>query len=120
MQPTFAKRVYPSNDGAMRRSPIAWLPGRRHSVTVDPVMTTAVQRPAARLQLGILASLLGLAALAWLLRDARMLGMDAGPGADPGGLGFYVLSWVVMMSAMMFPSIAPMVLTFGFLQRRRR
>jgi len=82
-------------------------------------MATAVQRPAARLQLGILASLLGLAALAWLLTDARMLGMDAGPGADPGGLGFYVLSWVVMMSAMMFPSIAPMVLTFGFLQRRR-
>jgi predicted metal-binding membrane protein len=82
-------------------------------------MATAVQRPAARLQLGILASLLGLAALAWLLTDARMLGMDAGPGTDPGGLGFYVVSWVVMMSAMMFPSIAPMVLTFGFLQRRR-
>jgi predicted metal-binding membrane protein len=82
-------------------------------------MATAVQRPAARLQLGVLASLLGLAALAWLLTDARMLGMDAGPGTDPGGLGFYVLSWVVMMSAMMFPSIAPMVLTFGFLQRRR-
>jgi predicted metal-binding membrane protein len=49
-----------------------------------------------------------------------MLGMDAGPGTDPGGVGFYVVSWVVMMSAMMFPSIAPMVLTFNFVQDRRR
>lgn len=45
--------------------------------------------------------------------------MDAGPGTDPGSLGFYVVSWVVMMSAMMFPSIVPMVLAFGFVQRRR-
>jgi predicted metal-binding membrane protein len=79
-----------------------------------------VQRPGTRLQVGVFASLLGLAALAWLLTSERMLGMDAGPGTDPGGLGFYVVSWVVMMSAMMLPSIAPMVLTFGFVQRRRR
>jgi predicted metal-binding membrane protein len=80
----------------------------------------AAQRPGGRFRVGLLASLLGLAALAWLLTHERMLGMDAGPGTDPGGLGFYVVSWVVMMSAMMFPSIAPMVLTFGFVQRRRR
>jgi predicted metal-binding membrane protein len=72
------------------------------------------------MQLGLLATLLALAALAWLVTRERMLGMDAGPGTDPGGLGFYVVSWVVMMSAMMFPSIAPMVLTFGFVQKRRR
>jgi predicted metal-binding membrane protein len=88
-------------------------------------MASAVQRPAGqhpavRFQAGILASLLGLAVLAWLLTHERMLGMDAGPGTDPGSLGFYVVSWVVMMSAMMFPSIAPMVLAFGFVQRRRR
>jgi predicted metal-binding membrane protein len=80
----------------------------------------AAQHPTARFQAGILASLLGLAVLAWLLTHERMLGMDAGPGTDPGSLGFYVVSWVVMMSAMMFPSIAPMVLAFGFVQRRRR
>jgi predicted metal-binding membrane protein len=80
----------------------------------------AAQYPAARFQAGVLASLLGLAALAWLLTHERMLGMDAGPGTDPGSLGFYVVSWVVMMSAMMFPSIVPMVLAFGFVQRRRR
>jgi predicted metal-binding membrane protein len=80
----------------------------------------AAQHPTARFQAGILTSLLGLAVLAWLLTHERMLGMDAGPGTDPGSLGFYVVSWVVMMSAMMFPSIVPMVLTFGFVQRRRR
>lgn len=80
----------------------------------------AAQHPAARFQVGVLASLLALTAVAWLLTHERMLGMDAGPGTDPGGLGFYVVSWVVMMSAMMFPSIVPMVLAFGFVQRRRR
>jgi predicted metal-binding membrane protein len=84
------------------------------------VQNGPAQRPGARFQLGLLVSLLGLAAVAWLLTQERMLGMDAGPGTDPGGLGFYVVSWVVMMSAMMFPSIVPMVLTFGFVQRRRR
>src|SRR5579871_6644095 len=80
----------------------------------------SAQRPAARFQVGVLAALLTLAGLAWVLTRNRMIGMDAGPGTDPGSLGFYVVSWVVMMSAMMFPSIVPMVLAFGFVQRRRR
>jgi predicted metal-binding membrane protein len=83
-------------------------------------MASVAQRHPARLQVGLLASLLAVGALAWLLTHERMLGMDAGPGTDPGALGFYVVSWVVMMAAMMFPSIAPMVLTFAFVQRRRR
>ncbi len=83
-------------------------------------MTAITRRRPLSLQAGMLVSLLALAAAAWLLTRERMLGMDAGPGTDPGGLGFYVVSWVVMMSAMMFPSIAPMVLTFGFVQNRRK
>jgi predicted metal-binding membrane protein len=79
----------------------------------------AAQRSAARFQTGTIASLLGLAALGWLLTRERMLGMDAGPGTDPGSLGFYVVSWVVMMSAMMFPSIVPMVLAFGLVRHSR-
>ena len=46
--------------------------------------------------------------------------MDAGPGTDPGSLGFYVVTWVLMMSAMMLPSTAPMVLTFASVERHRR
>src|SRR5205085_5092179 len=40
-------------------------------------------------------------------------GMDAGPGTDLGGLGWYVGIWVTMMAAMMLPSAAPMVLLFA-------
>ena len=81
--------------------------------------TAAIRRPL-RVQWGLLGSLIAVAIIAWILTRNRMLGMDAGPGTDPGSLGFYVVSWVVMMSAMMFPSVAPMVLTFAFVQRRRR
>jgi predicted metal-binding membrane protein len=80
--------------------------------------TVAVR--AGRLQVSVFLSLVGAAVLAWIVTRNRMLGMDAGPGTDPGSLGFYVVSWIVMMSAMMFPSVAPMVLTFAFVQRRRR
>ena len=73
-----------------------------------------------RWQLVILGALMALAALAWWWTGVRMDGMDAGPGTDPGALGFYITTWVVMMAAMMFPSIAPMVLVYAGLQRRRR
>jgi predicted metal-binding membrane protein len=72
-----------------------------------------------RVRLALIGSLLGLALLAWLWVDQRMAGMDAGPGTDPGTLGFYVISWVVMMAAMMLPSITPMVLFFAHVQGRR-
>jgi predicted metal-binding membrane protein len=64
---------------------------------------------AALIQLGLVALLVALAAVGWAVTDERMAGMDAGPGTDPGALGFYVTAWVVMMAAMMFPSIWPMV-----------
>jgi predicted metal-binding membrane protein len=73
-----------------------------------------------RWRLAILGALGVLAALAWWSTSVRMRGMDAGPGTDPGALGFYVTTWVVMMAAMMFPSIAPMVLMYAALQRGRR
>jgi predicted metal-binding membrane protein len=71
-------------------------------------------------QLVLLAALLALAGVAWLVSDLRMAGMDAGPGTDPGAFGFYITTWVVMMAAMMFPSIGPMVLTYRSLQAGRR
>jgi predicted metal-binding membrane protein len=71
-------------------------------------------------QLGLIGLLFVLAAVAWAVTDDRMAGMDAGPGTDPGGLGFYVGVWVVMMAAMMFPSIWPMVLTHRAIERGRR
>ena len=45
--------------------------------------------------------------------------MDAGPGTDLGALGWFVGVWVVMMAAMMFPSVAPMVAIYARMARRR-
>jgi predicted metal-binding membrane protein len=85
-------------------------------------MTVYARRigPLARGQGGLIAGLLGLALVGWLITDRRMAGMDAGPGTDLGTVGFYTSAWVVMMAAMMFPSIAPMVLVYRMIERRRR
>jgi predicted metal-binding membrane protein len=72
------------------------------------------------IQVGLLALLLALAAIAWLLTDDQMSGMDAGPGTDPGALGFFLGVWVVMMAAMMFPSIVPMVVMHVRIQEGRK
>ena len=69
---------------------------------------------------GLIGALLLLAAVAWLVTDERMAGMDMGPGTDPGTLGFWVTAWVVMMGAMMFPSIAPMVAMYVRIQEGKR
>src|SRR5947207_15948880 len=47
------------------------------------------------------------AVAAWAVTVARMRGMDAGPGTDLGGLGWYLGIWVTMTAAMMLPSAAP-------------
>jgi len=87
------------------------------------VESATVRRPPplpGLIQLGLIGLLLVLAVLAWKLTDVQMAGMDAGPGTDPGSLGFFIGTWVVMMAAMMFPSIAPMVLMFSRIQAGRR
>jgi predicted metal-binding membrane protein len=71
-------------------------------------------------QLGLIFGLLLLAAIAWAVTDDRMGGMDAGPATDPGSLGFWVTAWVVMMAAMMFPSIAPMVVMHARIEEGKR
>jgi predicted metal-binding membrane protein len=72
------------------------------------------------IQLGLVGALIALAAIAWAVTSDQMAGMDAGPGTDPGTLGFFLGVWVVMMAAMMFPSIAPMVVMYVRIQEGRR
>jgi predicted metal-binding membrane protein len=72
------------------------------------------------IQLGLLGLLLVLAAIAWAISGDQMTGMDAGPGTDPGTLGFFLGVWVVMMAAMMFPSIVPMVVMHVRIQEGRK
>ncbi len=72
------------------------------------------------IQLGLIGLLVALAAVAWVITGDQMSGMDAGPGTDPGALGFFIGVWVVMMAAMMFPSIAPMVVMYVRIEEGRR
>jgi predicted metal-binding membrane protein len=74
---------------------------------------------AVRARLGLVALLLALAGVAWWSTADRMAGMDAGPGTDLGALGWFLGVWVVMMAAMMFPSLAPTVALYANMTRRR-
>jgi predicted metal-binding membrane protein len=73
---------------------------------------------AARARLGLIAALFGLAALAWWSTAGRMSGMDDGPGTDLGAVGWFLGVWIVMMAAMMFPSVSPTVALYARMARR--
>ena len=64
------------------------------------------------------ALLFGAAVVAWAVTVVRMRGMDAGPGTDLGGLGWYLGIWVTMTAAMMLPSVAPAARHAARLARR--
>ena len=74
---------------------------------------------AVRGRLGLVLALLALAGMAWWSTADRMAGMDAGPGTDLGALGWFLGVWVVMMAAMMFPSLAPTVALYARMTRQR-
>jgi predicted metal-binding membrane protein len=58
------------------------------------------------------------AVAAWAVTVDRMRGMDAGPGTDLGGLGWYLGIWVTMTAAMMLPSAVPAARRVARLARR--
>jgi predicted metal-binding membrane protein len=74
---------------------------------------------ASRARAGLIALLLALAVVAWWSTADRMSGMDDGPGTALGALGWFLGVWVVMMAAMMFPSVAPTVALYAQMARRR-
>lgn len=71
-------------------------------------------------EVGLIATLLILAAMSWIFTSTQLSGMDMGRWTDPGPLGFFVSTWVVMLAAMMFPSVAPMVVAYDRIQHHRR
>lgn len=75
-------------------------------------------RQAAREQPLLVGWILLAAGLAWWWTVKRMAGMDAGPGADLGTLGWFTGVWAVMMAAMMLPSLTPTVAAYAGLARR--
>lgn len=68
----------------------------------------------------LVAVLLVLAAASWILASTQLTGMDMGIWTAPGPVGFFTVTWVVMLAAMMFPSVAPMVVAYHRIQRHRR
>lgn len=54
-----------------------------------------------------LALVVALAGLGWAASAMRMQGMDPGPTVSLGTFGWFAVTWVVMMAAMMLPAIAP-------------
>jgi len=75
--------------------------------------------PATRARAGLLALLVGLAAIGWWWTADRMRGMDDGPWTALGSLGWFVAVWVVMMAAMMLPSVAPTVALYSVMTKSR-
>jgi predicted metal-binding membrane protein len=72
-----------------------------------------------RARLGVVGLLFVLAGFAWWSTADRMANMDAGPGTGLGTLGWFLGIWVVMMAAMMFPSVAPTVALYSRMKRGR-
>ena len=64
---------------------------------------------AARARLGLVLALFAVAAVGWVWTAREMRGMDNGPWTSLGSLGWFLAVWVVMMAAMMFPSVAPTI-----------
>ena len=77
------------------------------------------QITAVRVRLGLVALLVALAIGAWWWTAREMNGMDGGPWTSLGGFSWFVGVWVVMMAAMMFPSVAPTVALYSRMTQRR-
>jgi predicted metal-binding membrane protein len=74
---------------------------------------------AVRTRLGLVALLFVLAAAGWWWTANQMHGMDNGPWTGLGAAGWFISVWVVMMAAMMFPSVAPTVALYSRMTAKR-
>jgi predicted metal-binding membrane protein len=68
---------------------------------------------AMRARLALVALLFATAALGWVWTAREMRGMDNGPWTELGSFGWFVGVWVIMMAAMMIPSVAPTVALYS-------
>jgi predicted metal-binding membrane protein len=61
--------------------------------------------------------LVALAGVGWWWTIRQMRGMDNGPWSNLGTFAWFISVWVVMMAAMMFPSVAPTVALYARMSR---
>jgi predicted metal-binding membrane protein len=74
---------------------------------------------AARTRLGLVTLVFALAAVGWWWTAREMRDMDGGPWTELGTVTWFLGVWVVMMAAMMFPSVAPTVALYSKLRQTR-
>jgi predicted metal-binding membrane protein len=74
---------------------------------------------AVRARSGLIVLLFTVAGLGWWYAIDQMRGMDNGPWSSLGALGWFLGVWVVMMAAMMLPSVAPTVALYSRMVRAR-
>jgi predicted metal-binding membrane protein len=72
-----------------------------------------------RARLALVILLFALAGIGWWWTAGRMQGMDNGPWTSLGAIGWFLGIWVVMMAAMMFPSVAPTIALYSRMTRQR-
>ena len=82
-------------------------------------MSVAPALAAGRTRLGLVALLVGVAGAGWWWTSVQMRGMDNGPWTQLGAFGWFLGVWVVMMAAMMFPSVAPTAALYARMTRAR-
>jgi predicted metal-binding membrane protein len=74
---------------------------------------------AARARLGFVILLFALAGIGWWWTADQMRGMDNGPWTGLGTAGWFLSVWVVMMAAMMLPSVSPTIALYSRMTRKR-
>jgi predicted metal-binding membrane protein len=72
-----------------------------------------------RSRLGLVFLLFALAGVCWWWTAHQLHGMDTGPWSALGGIGWFLGVWIVMMAAMMLPSVAPTVALYSRMTRDR-
>src|SRR5207302_4328100 len=101
--------------GSRQRSP----PGQPEQVIASATTGLAPALAAVRARLALVGLLFGLAAFGWWWTLDQMRGMDGGPWTGLGTFGWFTGVWVVMMAAMMFPSVSPTVALYSRMTRER-
>jgi predicted metal-binding membrane protein len=74
---------------------------------------------AVRTRRGLVALLFALAVVGWWWTAGQLQGMNNGPWTGLGTFGGFLSVWVVMMAAMMLPSIAPTIALYARMTKQR-
>jgi predicted metal-binding membrane protein len=92
------------------------------TASAEPVPGGAGLAPAfaaVRSRLALVALLFALAGIGWWWTVNEMRNMDDGPWTGLGTFGWFLGVWVVMMAAMMLPSVSPTVALYSRMTRER-